>query len=449
MKPYWLSLVPLVVAAVVYMLHKQRALAVSLSLATALACAGITLALPREQTALFLGQTWALDSSTRTLLTGLFLATALLLASAATTEQADTFCAPALTSAGLLSVTLLLRSLWLACLLMPAALVVLVLTARPSSSAVQGAARFLALVTLPMPFMLAAFGLLQRLVLFPDETALAELAALLVVPITALWLTLFPFQGITIRWADDSVPLTPAFLWVAKDWAVVYLLLTVWRQNPMLHTDTAVLVLGVLGLATAAVSGVWAYLQTNPGALLACAAMSELGIVVQGVASSSPDGVRAAVWLLANRSLAILLATSALAALGGTLGAGQPGRPATRWKGWLALLAFVVSILALAGVAPLGGFATRKQVYAALQPQGSYVLITWLVAALGIVLGLVRVSWSLWHAPPHPTESRLRYVGLLLVVCLLLLYLWAGLHPQPPWNPLADLVRGIQPPAAL
>jgi formate hydrogenlyase subunit 3/multisubunit Na+/H+ antiporter MnhD subunit len=171
--------------------------------------------------------------------------------------------------------------------------------------------------------------------------------------------------------------------------------------------------------------------------------MSELGIVVQGVASSSPDGVRAAVWLLANRSLAILLATSALAALGDTLGAGRPGKPATRWKGWLALFAFVVSILALAGVPPLGGFALRKQIYAALQPQGSYMLIAWLAAALGIVLGLVRVCWSLWHAPPHPTESRLHYVGLLLVVCLLLLYLWVGLHPQPSWNPLADLVRGI------
>ena len=463
MRVYWLSVVPLGIGVPLCMLRpfaaaagqsKRRMWVVVLSLLTNLVCAGMALRLQREEVSVFLGQQWALSQTGQTLLAFLFLATALLIAIAGRTRQVEPFCGPALASLGLLSAVILLQSQQLSFVLLPAALVVLTLAVPAAPPSVRGASRFLALVTLPIPFMVACFALLDRLALFPDELALVDLGGLLVIPCVALWLTLFPFQGTTRLWAEGQVPLAPAFLWIAKDWVVVCLLLTFWTCYPALRTESTAAVLGILGLATSVVSGVWASVQSDPSAVLACAALSELGMVVQGLATNSSDSLQGALILLVGRSFAVLLATSALAVLAappGLPGAESPTRGGLpRWQTLLPLVAFSVGVLSLAGAPPLVGFLGRQHLYTAIRAQNPSVLWAWLPASFGLALGLIRSGWCMWHSARLSRARSIRNLPAPFAMCLLLLcFLWFGLHPQPILRLILDVAAPWMPPSAL
>ncbi len=442
MQLYWLSALPLVAAVLTSIAQRQRALAVGFGLLTTLACAGLALALPLDKITPFLGQQWVLDPVAQALLAFMYVTTAILLVIWAVAKQAEPFCAPVLASLGLLSAVILLRSLLVSLILLPAALVVPALAASPSaSSAVRGASRFLTWITLPIAFVLATFMLLERLTLFPDEFALANTSAWLVVPPIMLWLTLFPFHGTTCLWARDSLSLMPAFLWAVKDWGVVYLLLLLWRQNPLLHTENAMAALGSAGLVTAVVSGVWAFTQSTPSAVLACAAMSELGIAMQGLTASSVEGVLGGLFLMVSRSLAVLLASSALAGLYGSSASDTESNPKSfHWQSLVLFIVFVVGVLGMAGLPPLGGFLGRQHIYATLQAKGLYLLLAWLSASAGIALGLVRTGWSLWQTKVQSPSRHTHALPLLLVLGLLLLGLWIGYRPQATLNLISDLL---------
>jgi NADH:ubiquinone oxidoreductase subunit 5 (subunit L)/multisubunit Na+/H+ antiporter MnhA subunit len=174
--------------------------------------------------------------------------------------------------------------------------------------------------------------------------------------------------------------------------------------------------------------------------------MSQLGIAMQGLTTSSIDGLLSGVFLLLSRSVAVLLAGSALAAAPRALARDTGSNPSpVRWQSLTVLIAFAVGVLAMAGMPPLGGFLGRKQIYAALQAKEPYLLLAWWSASAGIVLGLVRTGWSLWHAKVQPPSVHLRDVPLLLVLCLLLLCLWMGYHSQAVVNVISDLSRDLLP----
>ncbi len=447
MRPYWLSTLPLAAAAVIYIGRRQRILVIGLGLATILTCVDISLELPLDEVTFFLGQQWTLDQGAQALLVLVYVTTAILLAIAATTEQVESFCAPAVASAGLLSAVILLHSLLLSFVLLPMALVVLVLAAYPSPpSAVRGASRFLAWITLPILCLPVAFELLERFALLPDELAWASLAALLVVPPMIIWLTLFPFHGITRLWAEGAPPLAPAFLWVVKDWVVIWLLLALWRRTPALYTESAIAILGIAALVTAVVSGILALVQSSPSAVLACAAMSELGIALQGVTAGSVNGLEGGLFLLISRSAAVLLASSALAAIHGSAAREtESSANPFRWRRLVALVAFAVGVLALAGMPPLGGFVGRRHIYAALRAEEPYLFLAWLSASAGIVLGLVRAVLSLWNTKVQSSSGRARDLLFPLLVCLLVLCVWIALHPQATVSLIPGSLRHLPP----
>ncbi|MGB9879787.1 MAG: hypothetical protein ACPLRM_03400, partial [Anaerolineae bacterium] len=315
MKPYWLVAVPLVAAGIVGLAQKWRILVIALALGTIFLCTYLVLSLPLDEATIFGGQTWSLNRSTQLWLFFMYGSTAVLLVIAATTEQAHSFSAPILASVSLFSAVLLLHS-WISFLLLPAALAVPVLAAYPSvPAAVRGASHYLSWVVLPIPFFLAISILSERFALFPDEISLMNWNAWLVIPPIVLWLTLFPIQWTTPLWARGNPPLTPAFLWTVKDWIVIYFFLALWQQKPLLHTANALAVLGSLGMLTTIFSGAWAVLQSSPSAVLGCAAMSALGLAVHEISVGSGEALSGAMSVLVHRTLTILLASSALAAL--------------------------------------------------------------------------------------------------------------------------------------
>jgi hypothetical protein len=447
-KPYSLSVLPLVAAAVMFMMgRRQRLLVAGLGLATALACARLSLTLSLDDATVFLGQQWMLDQLGQALLVFMYAAAATMVAIAAVAEQAESFSAPALATCGLLSAVVLLRSVLLSFMLFPAALLVLVLATSPSPpSAVRGASRLLTWITLPILCVPVALTVLERFALSPDELVLTNWSAWLVVPPIILWLTLFPVDGTTRLWSRDGLSLASVFAWTVKDWVVVYLLLMLWRQYPVLHTESVGVTLGIAGLATAVVSGVLALAQSSPSGVLACAAMSELGIAVQGLTANSADGALGGLFLLVSRSVAVLLASSALAAWPGALARDSESNTGSfRLRSLAVLIAFAVGVLAMAGLPPLGGFLGRERIYPTLQAREPYLLLAWLSASVGIVLGLVRTGWSLWHTEEGSAPGQFRDLPLLLVLCLLLLCLWIGYRPQATLGLISDLFHHTLP----
>jgi hypothetical protein len=419
-----------------------------LGLATILACVFLAFKLPLDEAAVLWGQTWLLDKVGQALLAFVYVATAILLAIAATTERAQTVYAPILACAGLFSAVVLLRSQLLALLVLPAALVAFVHATYPAApSAVRGASRFLAWATLPIPFLLTIPILLERFALFPDEVAWVNWSAWLMVPAWILWLTLFPTDGTTRLWADDGPPLAPAFLWAVKDWVVIYLLLSLWRQVPLLHTQPVAMVLGVAGLATAVVSGLWAPLQSSPSAVLACAAMSALGIALQGIMAGSAEGLQGGLTLLFSRSVAILLASSTLAAMEGTPAPeGEAQDRPLHWPNLVLSFVFVIVLLAMVGMPYLRGFLGPAYIHPTLEARMPNLLWrTWLVAAAGIVLGLLRVGWWLRREKLRAATGQVRVLPFLVVLCLVLLWLWLEVSPQLVWSRISELGRLLLP----
>ncbi len=449
MKLYWLTALPLAGSVVAFLLPRRLRLYIAaLGVVTALACARLALLMPLDKSTLFLGQQWMLDRAGQSLLAFVYVATALMIAVAVVAQQAEWFSPPVLASCGLLSAAVVMRSALLSFMLLPAALLVLPLSTPPSSGrAVRGAARFLIWVALPILCIPVAITMLQRGALTPDQPGLAELSAWLVVPPVIMWWTLFPFDGTTRLWSRDQLSVTAAFLWIAKDWVIVYLLLALWRQYPLLHTQDVAGVLRIAGLTTAVISGSLAFAQSNLSAVLACAALSELGIAVQGISAGSVDGVLGGLFLLLSRSAAVLLASSALATMRSAFARDAASNASPyRWRSVIVLVGLAVGVLAMAGLPPLGGFSARQQIYAALQPENRSLLLAWLSATAGIVLGLVRTGWSLWYAEAEPSSEPLHDLPVLLVLCLLLLCLWIGLRPQATARLLSDLFRDLLPP---
>jgi len=453
----WLVGAPIAVGALVYVMQplltrflriRGFRLSAGVCLLTAVLCLDLARRLPQSAAGAFWSQHWVLSTAGRPMLVFIFLVTAILLLAASATAEGAFFCGPALTSAGMLSAVILLQPLGLAFVLLPAALAVLVLAVSDSASDTRGPYGYLGIVSLPIPFALAAFALLQRVSLFPDDATLLGQSALLIAPCAILWLMLFPFQGAMRLWAQRAGAFAPAFLWTVKDAVVVYLLCALWRQYPAMRTEAVTTILGIAGVATAVTSGVWAGAQSNPAALLACAAMSELGIVVHGLMVGTARGTGGALFLLVSRSVAVLLCTCALSPM--------PNRPARSTSpppaGWLletALrwVAFVLGILALSGIPPLAGFVGRRTISAALPPTSSSILLAWRAASLGILFGLVRVGWTWWRRPSEAGPREVRIPSLLLTLALLSCALWLALRPQPLLTLLSTLSGGwLKPP---
>ncbi|MBC7232774.1 MAG: hypothetical protein H5T68_06005 [Chloroflexi bacterium] len=445
MKPYWLVAIPLLGAGIVWMTRRWRVLVTGLGLASMLFCAYLVVCLPLGEVIPFLGQIWSLDRNMQPWLLFMYGITVVLLVIAASTEQVSSFSAPALASVGLFSAVILLRS-WMSFLLVPAALAVLALAVYPSvPAAVRAASRYLTCVSLPIPFFLAISILLDRFALFPDEVSLANWGAWLVIPPIVLWLTLFPIHWTTLLWAKGNPPLAPAFLWTVKDWIVIFFFLALWQQMPFLRTENTMAVLGSLGVLTVVFSGAWAVLQSSPSAVLGCAAMSALGIAVQGIAVGSDEALAGAISVLIHRGIAILLASSALAALYSSINEECAAKERSfSWPGLALLLIFLISVLALAVLPLYSHFGGGQHTAAALQARESRLMQAWWVSSVGIVIGLARTSWQLWRDKVRVSAKPIS-IPVLVAICLFLLWLWLESSPSLIWGWVSRVIAPFLP----
>jgi len=444
----WLILLPLASSVLLFLIGPRQRLLVSLvGLVTLLTNTRVVQNLPLHLTTRLWGQQWMLDELGQALLLYAYAATALLIVIAFFADQAGGFAPPAVAHCGLLSAVVLLRAAPLSFLLYASALLLCALTVRPGSpEAARGAARWLIAAALPVMCVPLAVALQQGDVTLPGQLTAADVGSWLVWLLLLSWWTLFPLDGTTRLWSKDRLAVGALFLWTVKDWTVLYLWLRLWQQYPALQAESPMAGLGIAGLATAVFSGVWAFVQSEPSGVLACAAMSALGIAVQGLTAGAGPAVQGGLVVLATRSLATWLSGAALAAW--PLAAARDAASevnAPRWRKPLVFGAFAIGILALAGLPPWGGLTAQGQILPWLAAEQPYVRLAWLSGSLGIVLGLVRCAWPLWHSEAGPSADPRADLPLLLVAALLVLMLWVGLQPQSVAGWLARLFGKLFP----
>ena len=230
----------------------------------------------------------------------------------------------------------------------------------------------------------------------------------------------FPFH----TWVPDTagtapVPVT-ALLPAALDKLLgIYLLVRLVRDM-VVPSPSLQLVLCVLGAITVIAAVFMALVQHDLKRLLGYHAVSQVGYMILGIATLTPIGLLAGLFHMLNnvvyKSLLFLGAgaverrtgTTDLDKLGG-LGRCMP----------VTFVCMLVAALAISGVPPLNGFASKWLVYQSLielGPQGG-TWVVWLAAAMfGSALTLasfVKVLYSVFMSRPHEEHdvSGVREVG--------------------------------------
>ncbi len=189
-------------------------------------------------------------------------------------------------------------------------------------------------------------------------------------------------------------------------------------------------VLSTLGALTTIFSGVEAMLHSKPSAVLGCVAMSVLGIVVQGIAVGSGETLAGAMSALIHRTMAILLASSALAAMENftTERDAAQERPFP-WPALTLVLIFAIGVLALVRVLLYPGKLAIQPLNTILQTRESHLTQVWRISAAGIIIGLARAGWQVWHDKLLVSARRIYMPSFLVVIALFLLWLWLELSP--------------------
>ncbi len=211
-----------------------------------------------------------------------------------------------------------------------------------------------------------------------------------------------PFHG----WVPDCgakalVPVT-AFLPASLDKLLgIYLLVRTVFDLFDLSGDMAAMLM-LLGAATILIGGLMALVQRDLKILLAYSTVSQVGYMILGIGCGTPLGLAAALFHMLNNAIyksCLFLGAGAVERATGTtnldrLGGLGKAMPVT-------FTAFAVAALAISGIPPLSGFASKWMIYQGIIDAGGAGgpgWILWLaVAMLGSILTLA-ASAKVLHA---------------------------------------------------
>ena len=188
------------------------------------------------------------------------------------------------------------------------------------------------------------------------------------------------------------------------------------------------------GVATLVYGAVGALLPRQLSAVVAYAAVADLGVAVLALSSDITGGTDLAVQHLAYRGLACATLWVASRVLAGCFGSDDVrllGGAARRAP--LTLAAVLLAGLSLAGLPPMAGFASRTAILATMELTPGWATV-WALGAIGPAWGLSRVVIASWGASPPPGSRREPQSVALWLLAASLTLLVLGVFPDlPAW----------------
>jgi formate hydrogenlyase subunit 3/multisubunit Na+/H+ antiporter MnhD subunit len=477
--PYLLLITfPIVMGASTFLLRKQTRLVIVAAIITMLTQIGLVALIPLDAPARLLGLTLTLDPLSRLFLFAFLAVGAVAFLASWSLVHGENFVPIGLIMLGLVcAILLLLQEPFVVSLLLVSAslMAVLAIVDMPTGSSelveravIATALKYLVLMLIAGVVMYMGFVLVN--IYRPGEgsdTSPAQLILGLLVVGFGLRLAAVPFHSWLPDLAEDAAPMVSALIAAVMNPTSLLFLINSLQFYPVvvLENERGLATLANLGLVTALVGAALALAQTSMRRVIGYLLVYNVGAVVFGLATVTPVGLTGAVFESFNQVVAVLLLFVCIGLL-----ERPDGRPANvvrrdlLWRWPVAGAGLIGGGMALIGLPPFSGFASKLLLYEAAAARGIGPLAVLLVATALAALALVRlarerllgVPEGLTPPPPprlvgeieldRPVERWLEpepRTPAIIAVALLGLSLATGLYPQPLLETITDVIRGL------
>jgi NADH-quinone oxidoreductase subunit N len=203
----------------------------------------------------------------------------------------------------------------------------------------------------------------------------------------AFKMSIVPFHLWTADVYEGSPMAVTSFLSVISKGAVVFILISILYKvfQPMQGVWSNMVML--LSIITMIVGNLFALRQQNIKRFLAFSSIAQIGFVLIGISSNSPDGISSVVYFILIYVFSNLAAFGVAAAISSQTGKEKideyKGFHKTNpWLSWVMALA----LFSLAGIPPTAGFFGKLFLLTAGASKGNYIFI--LIAALNLIISL-------------------------------------------------------------
>lgn len=472
-----LILFPISMAASCFVLRKRTEFVIVVAVGVVLTQAAMVLRLPLDEPARLLGVTLTLNALTQLFML-VFLAIGVLSFIASWhLPHGENFVSVGLLILALVCTILLLQDPFIVSLLLVGAGIaaVLAIVDLPTGAGmlvgtrvIATALKYLVLMVIAGVLMYLGFVLadIYRPGELPGRIPLARFILALLTVGFGLRLALIPFHTWLPDLVEDAAPLVSALVIAVINSTSLLVLVLSFQRFPVLLVENplGLMLLRIGGMITCMVGALLALNQTHMRRKLAYLLIYDSGMIFYGLASVSTLGLTGAIFEALNLAIASVLIFVSLGLL---------ERPDDRTPGvvrqdllrrWpVAGLGLIGGGLALLGLPPFSGFASKMLIYQAAVQHSWVELLPLLLATVLAGLALVRLARDRLLGPgdevpvesplmlgetelDRPPERRLKpepRSTAVLTLLLLLTCLGIGLYPQPLLEIIGEATRGL------
>jgi NADH:ubiquinone oxidoreductase subunit 2 (subunit N) len=442
---------PLAVAVLTYNLRRWLWSQVVIAVGTTLALMALVQLAPVDQMVVVggrdvllrsswevLGRSFTFMAADRPLLTFVFSAAAVFFLAAGVARAPAMFLPVGLAILPLLEATVFVQPFVYAALFLEliAAVAVFMLVDGEYSRS-SGALRYLAFVSLGVPFILLAGWQLEVHQVSPDDTLPLIQATWMLGIGFMIIIAAAPFHSWVAMIARHSPPLAVAFVLSVVQAVVALFLMDTLAQFDWLRANTQFLMaLRLSGMAMAAVGAAFVFAQRSLGGLMGYSALIDWGATLIALGLGTPDGVAVAATTIIVRVVALVVWGVGAGVLVGRLGDDYDNLSGRAWDYPFATAAVVAGGLSLAALPLLAGFPGRWALFSMLSVAHPGLAIGLIIAGLSSWLGYTRALHILFHL--SETQKGRKYLSVLgekpvtngFVFVGILLLFWLGLVPQ-------------------
>jgi formate hydrogenlyase subunit 3/multisubunit Na+/H+ antiporter MnhD subunit len=459
-----LILFPVVMALSCFVLRKNPRLIIIVALATVLVEMVLVTQVRIDDPAILIGVTLSASELGRLALVLFLGLCGLLFVAAWNLPHGENFVPTALLILGQVCAIVLLQDLFVTTLLLVATglSAVLAIVDLPvgasnlvGARAIAAALKYLVMMAVAGTLMYVAFVLTDifRPGELPQRISLSRFILALLAVSFALRLALIPFHAWLVDLFSHATPLVSAMVITLLNTASLLVLVLTFQVFPTLtYDETSFTIMRSGALATTLIGGLLVIGQQSLRRCLAYLILYDCGMVFYGLAALSTQGLMGAVFGVLNQSLIVTLLCVSLSQLEQPDGRPPALRRDLLWRWPIAGAGLLLGGLALLGLPPLNGFASKALLYRAAADHGWLELFLLVVATLLAGLGLARAVSERLLGPSEsqsgnieplllgeteldrPTVRKLKaepQSTAMLTLLLLGLCLAIGLYPQP------------------